>query len=138
AALMATNQFAAARARLDTATRHFPPDLPDDLARLARGRLAGLRAHIAFVVGDFDQAAPLFDWWHGCWPMQRQKRACIASSRSACSRRWPTTPSRITSGRSTCSAAFSTYSSMELPGPLSRLHSSYGAANCLAYDQFLT
>jgi LuxR family maltose regulon positive regulatory protein len=60
-ALMATNQFAAARARLDTATRHFPPDLPHDLAQLARGRLVGLRAHIAFVVGDFDQAAPLFE-----------------------------------------------------------------------------
>jgi LuxR family maltose regulon positive regulatory protein len=54
--LMFTYQVAAAEARLHEAEHALPPETPDELARLVRGRVALCRGIIGCLVGDLAQA----------------------------------------------------------------------------------
>jgi LuxR family maltose regulon positive regulatory protein len=54
--LMLTNQAAAAEARLQDAENCLQPDTPNELARLVRGSVAGVRGRILYLAGDLVRA----------------------------------------------------------------------------------
>jgi LuxR family transcriptional regulator, maltose regulon positive regulatory protein len=59
AGLLMTKQLDAAEARLDDAECSLPLDMPDDVARVVRGRVALVRGIIRFLTGDLPQVISL-------------------------------------------------------------------------------
>jgi LuxR family maltose regulon positive regulatory protein len=54
--LMLSNQADAAEVRLQDAERSLPPDTPDELVRVVRGSVAGVRGRILYLAGDLARA----------------------------------------------------------------------------------
>jgi LuxR family maltose regulon positive regulatory protein len=54
--LMLSNQMNAAELRLQDAERGLSPDTPDELVRVVRGSVAGVRGRILYLAGDLAQA----------------------------------------------------------------------------------